>query len=242
MISLSGTPNVGDAYGLQITYSDGSSETVTRKVSGVVGSFGANPSPVGTGTNLTPTFSWTDPANAADYTYSFFVAENGGNYETWFVPNWVTSPTGFSSAITSITWGVDPTGSGSVDQMSTLENHVDSYWQIKAVDSNGNSSVMYVYYYPNDLFLSLPSPNPSTLGSATVGQSYTGTIVASEGTAPYTFTVFGLSDGLSYSASGETLTISGTPASAATVTFQVIVQDSTGMTYGPVAYTISVTP
>jgi hypothetical protein len=242
---LGGTPKAGDAYGLQITYSDGSSETVTKTLSGVLGFFGANPSPVGIGTDLKPTFSWTDPPNAANYTYFFDVTEQGGNMEGWQIPKPSLNPTGFSSTITSIPWGVDPTGSGSVDEMSTLQNQIDSMWQVKAVDSNSNSSTMYVYYWPGDPFVSLPNPNPSTLGPATVGQSYTGTIIATGGTASYTFTVFGLSDGLSSSASGETLTISGTPTAAATVAFQVSVKDSTGsfgVTYGPVPYTISVTP
>jgi hypothetical protein len=59
----------------------------------------------------------------------------------------------------------------------------------------------------------------------------------------FTWTVTGLSDGLSSDASihtGNTLTISGTPTSNGTVTFQVGVQDSAGDKVSPVTYTIDI--
>jgi len=66
-----------------------------------------------------------------------------------------------------------------------------------------------------------------TTASATV--PYTGTITASGGSGSgYSWTVTGLSDGLSYTSSGATLTISGTPTSAATVTVTASVKDSAG--------------
>ena len=59
--------------------------------------------------------------------------------------------------------------------------------------------------------LTLPTPNPSSLGTATVGQFYTGTITASGGSGNYTWTVTGLTDNLGSSSNGATLTISGPP-------------------------------
>ena len=97
-------------------------------------------------------------------------------------------------------------------------------------------------YYPGYTRVYLPAANPATLGAATVGQSYSGTIVATNGTAPYTFTVTGLCDGLTSSSSGGTLTISGTPIAAGTVSFQVYVIDNTNYSWGPVTYTITVGP
>src|ERR1019366_9690657 len=91
--------------------------------------------------------------------------------------------------------------------------------------------------------LTLPTPNPSSLGSATQGQPYTGSITATGGSGNYTWTVTGLpSDNLSSSSSGATLTIGGTPNTAPTVvSFNVSVQDTnTLVTVGPVLYTITV--
>jgi hypothetical protein len=232
-------PQVGDTYGLQLTYSDGTQETLTEKVNSVPGNFGASSSPAGVGTDLTPNFSWADPANASSYGYAFDLRQfSGPGSESWMIPGggWGTFP----SSIDSLTWGVDPTGGGNTLYSPTLVDGTDYQWTITATDSNFNDSELTVYYYPGYTEVYLPATNPSTLGPATVGQSYTGTISASNGTAPYAFVVSGLSDGLTYSASGATLTISGTPATAGTVTFQVTVQDNSGNTWGPVTYTINV--
>ena len=229
------TPNIGDAYGLRLTYSDGSQETRTETVTGVPGSFGANPSPAGIGTNLTPNFSWTDPPSASDYTYTFFLP--GGSAQ-WSIPAQGFGES-FSSSIDSLTWGVDPTGGGNLPTSSSLVNGTQYQWNVTAEDSNGNSSSLNVGYDPGYSGLYLPAANPGTLGAATVGQSYTGTITASGGTSP-TMTVTGLSDGLTSSSNGGTLTIGGTPIAAGTIAFQVTVQDSTGATWGPVTYTINV--
>lgn len=225
------TPKVGDSCDLRLTYSDGSQETVTEKVTSVPGSFGPNPTPTGTGTSLTPTFSWTDPPNASTYVYNF-----DGPY--WSIPasGWGT----FSSSIDSITWGVDPTGGSNLPSAPSLTSGEYYQWEVDATDSSNNASNLTVGYYPGYARVYLPTANPSTLGAATVGQSYTGSIVATNGTAPYTFTVTGLSDGLTYSSSGGTLTISGTPLAAGTITFQVYVIDSTNASWGPVTYTINV--
>ena len=90
--------------------------------------------------------------------------------------------------------------------------------------------------------MSLPTPNPSSLGSATQGQPYTGSITATGGSGSYAWTVTGLSDNLGSSSNGATLTISGTPNTAPTVvSFNVSVQDSnTLVSVGPVLYTITV--
>ena len=231
-LNLDGNPpNVGDAYGFKLTYSDGSSEPVSKTITSLPGSFGANPTPAGLGTSLTPTFSWTDPPNASTYVYNF-----DGPY--WSIPasGWGT----FSSSIDSITWGVDPTGGSNLPSAPSLTSGEYYQWEVDATDSSNNASNLTVGYYPGYARVYLPTANPSTLGAATVGQSYTGSIVATNGTAPYTFTVTGLSDGLTYSSSGGTLTISGTPLAAGTITFQVYVIDSTNASWGPVTYTINV--
>lgn len=77
--------------------------------------------------------------------------------------------------------------------------------------------------------LSLPTPNPSSLPSTGyTNVAYTGTIGATGGSGSYSWQVSGLSDNLSSSPSGNTLTISGTPgASPTTVTFSVTLTDTT---------------
>ncbi|MDR3773221.1 MAG: hypothetical protein P4L26_07735 [Terracidiphilus sp.] len=223
--------NVGDAYGFKFTYSDGSSETVSHTITSLPGSFGANPTPAGIGASLTPTFSWTDPPNAGNYGYTFGI--NG-----WEIPaaGWGT----FSDSIDSVTWGIDPTGGSDLPSNPSLSSGGNYNWSVGATDSNGNGSALSVGYNPGYTRVTLPDANPATLGAATVGQSYSGTIVATNGSASDAFTVFGLSDGLTSSSNGGTLTISGTPIAAGTITFQVFVIDNTNYWWGPVTYTINV--
>jgi hypothetical protein len=55
---------------------------------------------------------------------------------------------GFSNAITSLTWGVDPTGGGSTPTLSSLSTSTTYNWQIQLQDSNGNSATTQVQYQP----------------------------------------------------------------------------------------------
>jgi hypothetical protein len=112
----------------------------------------------------------------------------------------------------------------------------------KATDSAGNSAGPTSYTINAYNALTLPSSDPSTLGPATINQSYTGTVVASGGSGNYSWTVTGLpSDSLSYSATGGTLTISGTPGTATTVSFTAKVTDATtNSSVGPFNYSVTV--
>ncbi len=87
---------------------------------------------------------------------------------------------------------------------------------------------------------------PTTLPNATVGTAYTGTLMASGGTASYTFsTVSALPMGLTLNSNG---TITGIPMAATTVNINVIATDSKGCTgsaavsFSIVCPTITVTP
>ncbi|MGA3080304.1 MAG: IPT/TIG domain-containing protein [Terracidiphilus sp.] len=83
----------------------------------------------------------------------------------------------------------------------------------------------------------------TTLPSATAGAAYAGQINVTGGAPGYAWTVTGLPSSLSYfNTSGGTLTIAGTPASPGPVNFQVSVEDTSGVTAGPAAYTINVAP
>ena len=237
------TPKVGDAYNFQVTFGDGSSQNFVETVKSVPGTFGSNPTPSGVGTDLTPDFSWTDPPNASGYSYGFWLNADGPLQDpsksvTWSIPG--SSGSRFSDSIDSLTWGVDPTGGGNQPSKASLLDGSNYEWSINALDSSSNESELLIGYYPGYTDVYLPAANPGTLGAATVGQSYAGAITANNGTAPYTFTVNGLFDGLTSSSSGGTLTISGTPIAAGVVSFQVSVIDSNNKTWGPVTYTINV--
>jgi hypothetical protein len=241
-VSLNGAvPNAGDGYGLQIAYSDGSSETVPASVSNVLSTLPTPISPTGSGVGATPDFSWTDPAGS--YTYQFQLWDNSGN-QIWQIPSNNSKSNGFSSSITSIIWGVDPLGGSDTPSVQSLTSGTSYNWQIQAQDSGGNSAQAQMSFTVGNVSgLSLPATNPVSLPSTgTVSQLYTGSIAVSGGTAPYTWTVTNLSDNLTFSnTSGNMLAISGTPSSNATVSFQVSVQDANGATAGPVTYTITIT-
>ena len=250
--SLNGaTPKVGDQYTLNVTYSDNTTQVLTVTVGAVLNAFATDLAPQGSGVSVTPNFSWTDPANASNYTYQFWLCCDS-NGTIWQIPGNNSNSNGFSSSITSITWGVDPTGSGNLPNVSSLSGSTNYSWQIQASDTNGNSAQVQVSFETAATPLTLPASG--ALSSAVVGQSYSGAINASGGVGPnYTFSVNGSqvpTDGSQYAIadgiwvsnnSGNTLSIGGTPSAAQTVTLlNITVTDSGSNTAGPDTYTITV--
>lgn len=142
-------PKVGDTYSFLVTYSDGSSETVTASVSALLTGFATALSPSGSVPgNTTPTFTWTDPANASSYTYQFYLSDSSGN-TIWQIPGQNSNLNGFSSSITSITWGTDPTGdSTNTPSVPSLTTGTTYNWQITVQDANGNSAQTQVSMTP----------------------------------------------------------------------------------------------
>ena len=232
------TPTVGDSYKFQVTYSDGSSEMLNLAVSGVP-PLPTSLAPAGIGgTNTSPTFTWTGPANASNYDYQFVLYDQNNNV-LWEIPKNFTGLSGFPSSITSIPWGSDPTGANNPPSVSSLTSGEAYYWVVSATDVYGNWSQAYVDYVPGYTSLALPTPNPSTLGTAIAAQNYNGTIVVTGGYGPYYWSVNGctwnctgvsLGSGLyasNLNFGSNTLTINGTPNSTSPVSFQVYVYDST---------------
>jgi hypothetical protein len=141
-------PNLGDAYGILVTYSDTTSETLTATVSAVLNAFATSLAPTtGTSTSTTPTFTWTDPASASSYVYEFSISDNSGN-QIWQIPGNNSKLNGFSSTITSITWGTDPTNSSNTPTLSSLSTSTTYFWQIQVQDSNDNTAQAQVAYQP----------------------------------------------------------------------------------------------
>ena len=223
-------PKVGDTYGFSITYSDGTTGTASAAVTGVVSSLPSQLQPAGPGSNTKPNFSWTDPTNASNYTYQFQLQD--ANYNTiWQIPGQNSNGSGFSSSLTSLTWGVAPAGY-SGDTPSVAQLSAEEYtWFVQATDTNGNSAQTMVDYYPGFTALSLPTSAAAKLPSATEGTSYTATIAAAGGYPCYSYSVSGnLSNyGLNWSmpaSCGGPLTINGKPTASGTATFSVTASDS----------------
>ena len=81
----------------------------------------------------------------------------------------------------------------------------------------------------------------SSLPAGTVGNAYSGSIIATGGSPGYAWTVTGLPSSLTFSETFDsTLTITGTPTSAGAVAVQISVTDTAGAIAGPVNYTINI--
>jgi hypothetical protein len=154
-------PVVGQAYDFLVTYSD--SPTDTQTVIGTVTGWNGTSTLVGASdlatnlqpsesgsTSLTPTFTWAYPANAGDFTYSFYM--NGPTGTIWQIPSTNSNFNGFTSAQVpmpaGITWGTDPIESGNPPSVGSLTSGDNYQWQIQVNDSNGNQALTTVYYIP----------------------------------------------------------------------------------------------
>jgi hypothetical protein len=155
------TPFLTDTYSFLVTYSDGSSETVTGGVtawnngSTVVGAADLPSSllpAVSSSTSLTPTFTWSDPLADSTDTFGFSINQQSGCSSSclnWQIPGNNSNSNGFSNSVTSLTWGIDPTdSSNNLPGGTTLTSGQTYNWQITAQDSNGNQALTQVYYIP----------------------------------------------------------------------------------------------
>jgi hypothetical protein len=141
-------PTVGDTYTFNVSYADNSTGTVTATVSAVLNAFATSLAPTtGTSVSTTPTFSWVDPINASNYTYTFNINDSTGN-TVWQIPGQNSNSNGLTSSTTSLTWGTDPTDNTNVPSPSSLTLGATYSWQITVQDSSGNSSVQQVQYQP----------------------------------------------------------------------------------------------
>jgi hypothetical protein len=140
-------PNIGDTYFFRVNYSDGTGETVTAAVTGVLSKFATSLAPT-TGTNVstTPTFTWTAPVCAAcsTYVYEFEIGPTNGN-SIWEVPG---NANGLPYTTTSLVWGVDPTDSTNTPSVTSLTTGTEYYWNIEVTDSYGNQAITQADYKP----------------------------------------------------------------------------------------------
>lgn len=166
--------------------------------------------------------------NGVAYSGTILASGGSGNY-TWQL-------TGLpSDGLSGATSGNTLTVSGTPAAADTVS------FTVKLVDAltQATTSETYNIVISAPTAVSLPAPNPATLPAATVNQPYSGSIVASGGVGPFTWTIngaavtaagLGLANGLSASNAGsDTLAISGTPATADAVALAgVKVADSLG--------------
>ena len=138
-------PAVGDPYTYQVTYSDGTTETLTASVTGLLTSSNmatpATPANNATGVSATPTFTWTAPATPlTGYFYDQVGVQpsNGGNW-IWNYPN--KGKSGMPSSQTSVLYNVD----GSANQ-SSLTSATSYQWWISTSDTNGNQGQNYATF------------------------------------------------------------------------------------------------
>ena len=144
-------PVVNDSYTFNVTYSDGTTGTVVGNVISVLGAsaLATNLAPQqNNSTSTTPTFTWTYPANASSYIYSFYICcDNSGTI--WQIPGNNANINGFPSTVTQIVWGTDPTGDTSnTPNTSSLTSGTIYQWSIQSTDTNGNSASQTVWYQP----------------------------------------------------------------------------------------------
>ncbi|HEV2134994.1 MAG TPA: putative Ig domain-containing protein [Terracidiphilus sp.] len=156
------TPPVGGTYTFTVTYSDGTQDTgVTATVTGwnggstivgasdvVTGMLPSGTTGPATGTRTQPNFSWTVPSADSSDVFGFSLADS--NYNTfWQIPGNNSNLNGFPSALTSISWGIDPTDSSNdLPSGSTLTTGSTYNWYVTAQDSNGNQATNWMYYVP----------------------------------------------------------------------------------------------
>ena len=222
VLTISGTPATATAVSFGVSVKDSVGLTA-GPVTYTITSYNtltlptSNPATLGAGVVSTP------------YTGTIAAAGGSGNY-TWTVTGLPSDSLNYATSGGTLTISGTP---GTITTVTFTAKVTDTTTNISA----GPYTYTVAVYNP----LTLPAPNPTSLGPADATSSYSGTIAVTGGSGNYSWTVTGLSDNLNYSTSGTTLTINGTPASASTVSFNVTVKDTTTNTsVGPYTYTVAV--
>ncbi|WP_019464571.1 beta strand repeat-containing protein, partial [Dyella japonica] len=222
---ISGTPTAGGAYTFTVKVADAASSTATQTYAGVTMA-----APVIT---LSPA---TLPGATQGSSFNASIAASGGS-----------NP--YTYAVTS---GLLPAGvllnasTGALSGTPTVFGNFN--FTITATDSSGGTGP-YTGSQPYSLSVaaSMPVISSAALPSGTVGTGYSQTITASNGNAPYTFSISAgsLPPGLVLASGGQ---LSGTPTGGGSYSFTVKVTDAssntatqayTGVTINAPALTLS---
>lgn len=134
-------PLIGDMYRFDVTYSDGTSETLYGTVQNVLDSFATFLSPSGSVPGqTTPTFSWSAPLNPPlAYSYGLWIGENSGNNDIWHYPK--------DDVMPSTTLSVLYNNDGNASQ-PTLTGGTVYNWAVMVRDDKMNSASYMVTFTP----------------------------------------------------------------------------------------------
>lgn len=132
-------PAVGDTYTIQATFHDGTTQTLTAKVTGVLDAFASLGSPSGTGGgDLEPDFAWSAPPMLPGSVHYDFTLAGAG-------VSWVVR--GLPQGTASLAWSLDP-GNPANTVTGGLAEGVPCTWTLSIVDDLGNAARMTETYTP----------------------------------------------------------------------------------------------
>jgi hypothetical protein len=202
--ALAGTPTVAGTYNFTVTAEDANTFTGLRAYAVVI-----NPAPT---LSITPA---TLPAANQNLAYSETLATSGG-----------TAPYSYTVSSGSLPSGLNLSGGGVLSGTPSVFGSFS--FTIESTDTNGYTGTQaYTFTVTAEPTLAL---SPTTLTDGLQNLPYVETVVASGGTAPYTFaiTAGSLPAGLAFASNGA---LSGTPTAAGSNSFTVTVTDGLGYTY-----------
>ncbi|GAB3385469.1 hypothetical protein GCM10027432_18220 [Lysobacter fragariae] len=207
---VSGTPTAAGSFTFTIQATD---------ANGFTGSQAYTVAVTAPTITLAPT---TLPGGAVGSAYNQSITAVGGTSPYTFALQVGALPSGMSLSTTGVLSGT-PTSAGSFN------------FTVQATDANGfTGSQAYT--------LAIAAPTitlaPATLPGGATGSAYSQTIIASGGTAPYSYTVTNgaLPTGVSLDAAGN---LTGTPTAAGSFTFEITALDSFGYD-GLRSYTVAI--
>jgi hypothetical protein len=124
--NISSVPSVADLYGVNVAYSDGTTETLAAPITRVFTDAATLVSPPSTGAASVPTLTWSLPLSApATYMQEIQVTPNGSGNTLW---DYVTGP-----GVTSVVYNADGRAS-----QATLTSGQSYQWSVDVTDQLGN--------------------------------------------------------------------------------------------------------
>jgi hypothetical protein len=142
VIQNSAVPLVGDTYQFQVTFSDGTTQTIPVSITGVLNSFPtglAMNSPVA-GTTTVPVLNWVTPAAPpSSYTYQVgLFSVSGSTNVQWNDSS--NNGNGIPSGTTNVTFNEDSSATANGSSITSLPSGTNYNWFVEVQDSNGNTA------------------------------------------------------------------------------------------------------
>jgi hypothetical protein len=131
------SPTVGDAYQFLVTFSDGTTQTITSTLSAVLTSFAQslNMQTTSPGSPTVPLLTWAAPAvlpTALPYSYSVNLYNNSGLFWNYYGSG---SGNGIPSSQTSVLYGTNSNGGPNPPLTSGTYS-----WSVSVIDNNNNQN------------------------------------------------------------------------------------------------------